>query len=66
MYTGVALWCGFTPMALGSWLGELLSLGMILVILWRLIDEESHLRAHLNGYSEYCGFVRWRLIPYLF
>jgi protein-S-isoprenylcysteine O-methyltransferase Ste14 len=66
MYTGCLLWGWFTPLALGSWVGEGVALCMVFILVWRLLDEESHLKAQLNGYKEYCGFVQWRLIPYMF
>jgi protein-S-isoprenylcysteine O-methyltransferase Ste14 len=66
MYSGVMMWTTFSPLALGSWYGLLPSLGMVLVIVWRMFDEEAHLKLALNGYAEYCGQVRWRLLPYIF
>jgi len=32
----------------------------------RSIGEENMLRQELDGYNEYMGHVRWRLIPYIF
>lgn len=31
----------------------------------RLLAEERFLRASLPGYAEYCGRVRYRLVPYV-
>jgi protein-S-isoprenylcysteine O-methyltransferase Ste14 len=39
---------------------------MVAVLVWRLLDEEKYLKLHLNGYAEYCGQVRWHLIPFIF
>lgn len=54
-----------TPLALGSWWGLLLFIPFTLVIIWRLLDEEKFLSKNLQGYSEYCQKVRYRLIPFL-
>ncbi len=54
-----------TPLALGSWWGLLIFIPLTLVILWRLLDEEKFLSKNLQGYTEYCQKVRYRLIPFL-
>jgi protein-S-isoprenylcysteine O-methyltransferase Ste14 len=66
MYTGYVLYFGFTPIALGSWWGIAPAFCFLLVIVWRLFDEENYLRKNLEGYPAYCAKVRWHLIPYLF
>jgi protein-S-isoprenylcysteine O-methyltransferase Ste14 len=66
MYAGGLLLFLGTPLALGSYWG-LLAFGATLpALVWRLMDEERFLAEHLAGYVEYCGRVRWRLIPGIF
>lgn len=54
-----------TPLALGSWWSLLTFIPLTLVIIWRLLDEEKFLSKNLQGYTEYCQRVRYRLIPFL-
>lgn len=66
MYAGaLPLFLG-TPLALGSWWGLLAFVFALPVLVWRLLDEERFLAAHLAGYREYCARVRWRLLPGIF
>jgi protein-S-isoprenylcysteine O-methyltransferase Ste14 len=63
MYFGAFLMLVFTPLALGSWwaLPGFLLVGVLIVL--RLLHEESVLSRELPGYSEYCQQTRYRLIP---
>jgi protein-S-isoprenylcysteine O-methyltransferase Ste14 len=63
MYFGAVLMLLFTPLALGSWwaLPGFLLVGVLIVL--RLLHEESVLSRELPGYSEYCERTRHRLIP---
>src|SRR6266403_1332560 len=63
MYFGAVLMLLFTPLALGSsWaLPGFLLVGVLIVL--RLLHEESVLSRELPGYSEYCERTRYRLIP---
>jgi len=63
MYFGAFLMLLFTPLALGSWwaLPGFLLVGVLIVL--RLLHEESVLSRELPGYSEYCERTRYRLIP---
>ena len=63
MYAGALIMLFGTPLALGSWWGLLLFTPMIIVIVWRLRDEEEFLLRNLPGYSEYREKVRYRLLP---
>jgi len=65
MYAGAFLLLIFTPIALGSWIGVLFALPVILVIVLRLLDEEKFLGSNLPGYEAYRQRVRYRLIPYV-
>jgi protein-S-isoprenylcysteine O-methyltransferase Ste14 len=63
MYSGALLYMLGTPLALGSYGGLLGFVLMLLVIVWRLQDEERMLARELPGYAEYRQRVRWRLVP---
>ena len=63
MYSGALLYMLGTPLALGSYWGLLGFVLMLLVIVWRLQDEEEMLARELPGYAEYRTRVRWRLLP---
>jgi protein-S-isoprenylcysteine O-methyltransferase Ste14 len=65
MYAGALFILVFSPLALGSWVGVLFSLPLILTIAVRLLAEEEFLRATLSGYEEYRQKVRYRLIPFI-
>jgi len=52
-----------TPPALGSWFGLIPAAIVVAAIVWRLIDEETHLVRDLAGYEDYRRKVRFRLIP---
>lgn len=66
MYTGVLILLLFTPPALGSFAG-LAAVGiLILVIVYRTLDEEKELKQNLPGYHDYCRKVHYRLIPFVF
>ena len=51
------------PPALGSWWGLGPFLAIMPALIWRLLDEERYLVAHLDGYASYRERVRYRLIP---
>ncbi len=63
MYSGALLYMLGTPLALASYWGLLGFVLMLLVIVWRLQDEERMLSGELPGYADYRARVRWRLIP---
>ena len=65
MYAGALVMLLGTPLALGSWWGELLVVLMALVIARRAIEEEKVLSRNLAGYAEYCHQVRYRLLPFV-
>ena len=66
MYTGTLVWFFFTPLALGSWWGVPATLPMLLILVFRIFDEERYLHEHLPGYVDYCRKVRCRLLPFVF
>lgn len=53
------------PLILGSWYSFALFTLYIPIIILRIKDEERLLISELNGYTEYCQRVRYRLIPYI-
>lgn len=63
MYAGALLAMPFTPVALGSFVGLVLTVPLVGAIVWRLLAEEKFLGSHLLGYAEYCKNTRYRLIP---
>jgi protein-S-isoprenylcysteine O-methyltransferase Ste14 len=65
MYAGAIVMLLGVPLALGSWWGLCGVCLMIIVIAWRLLDEEKFLARNLSGYSEYQNNVKYRLAPYI-
>ena len=65
MYFGWLVTFSGVPLALGSWWGLFTILPVALVIVWRLLDEETFLAGNLSGYSEYQNQVRYRLVPFI-
>lgn len=66
MYTATILMYLAMPLVLGSLVAFGIMLLYIPIIIRRINDEEQLLNAQLNGYTEYCSQVRWRLIPYIY
>jgi protein-S-isoprenylcysteine O-methyltransferase Ste14 len=65
MYSGGLLLFLGIPFALGIWWGLVPFAGILVLIIWRLKDEERYLAVHLPGYREYCVKVTHRLIPFI-
>ena len=53
------------PITLGSLIGEAVMLLYIPLLISRILNEEIFLKDNLEGYEEYMGKVRYRLIPYI-
>jgi protein-S-isoprenylcysteine O-methyltransferase Ste14 len=66
MYAGALVMLLGTPLALGSGWGLAMFILMALVIVLRLLDEETFLSKHLPGYESYRQKVRYRLVPFVF
>ncbi len=66
MYLGALFLIVGTPPALGSWWGLSLIPLFILVLYFRIANEEKVLLRDLQVYAEYCAIVRWHLIPGIF
>lgn len=65
MYVGNVIMMIGIPLALGSYWGLLFVIPGILVLAFRIRDEESMLIQELAGYHEYADRVRYRLVPYV-
>ncbi|WP_217606572.1 isoprenylcysteine carboxylmethyltransferase family protein [Chitinophaga sp. GbtcB8] len=65
MYSGAVILFMCTPLALGSYWALIASFLLCLVMVVRILDEERFLSAHLNGYQEYKGKTRYRLLPWV-
>ncbi|MGO9692751.1 MAG: methyltransferase family protein [Mycobacterium sp.] len=52
-----------TPLALGSYWGLLFVIPCVVVLVFRILDEEKLLTQELGGYREYTHRVRYRLVP---
>jgi protein-S-isoprenylcysteine O-methyltransferase Ste14 len=65
MYSGALLLIICMPLALGSFWSVLMSILVVPILVWRLVDEERVLRRDLAGYARYCRKVRYRLIPFV-
>jgi protein-S-isoprenylcysteine O-methyltransferase Ste14 len=61
---GILVWF-WTPLALGSFIALLAVVLIMLVFVWRLLNEEKILRKELPGYVEYCQRTPYRLIPFI-
>jgi protein-S-isoprenylcysteine O-methyltransferase Ste14 len=65
MYIGAfVMLVGVSP-SLGSWWGSLAVIPIVLVIIWRLLNEEKFLAKNLPGYTGYRDKVKYRLIPFI-
>jgi protein-S-isoprenylcysteine O-methyltransferase Ste14 len=63
MYTGNVIMLVGIPIALGSYWGLAFVAPGLIVLAWRIRDEEKLLRQELTGYREYTQTVRYRLVP---
>jgi protein-S-isoprenylcysteine O-methyltransferase Ste14 len=63
MYTGNVILMVGIPLALGSYWGLVFVVTGLIVLTWRIRDEEKLLREELDGYHEYTQKVRSRLVP---
>lgn len=65
MYSGMTVLYIMTPIALGSFWGVIPAILLPFILVFRIKNEEILLREELDGYTEYCNKVRFRLIPFL-
>ena len=66
MYMATILMYLSIPLILGSILSLAIFLLYLPIIARRINDEEQLLKSELQGYTEYCQKVRWRLIPFIY
>jgi protein-S-isoprenylcysteine O-methyltransferase Ste14 len=65
MYVGNVILMLGVPLALASYWGLLFVIPGVVVLMFRILDEEKLLNQELAGYSEYTRRVRYRLMPYV-
>jgi protein-S-isoprenylcysteine O-methyltransferase Ste14 len=65
MYTGNVIMMIGIPLALGSYWGLVFVVPGLIVLAWRIHDEEQLLQKELTGYREYTQEVRYRLVPHM-
>ncbi|OBK19255.1 methyltransferase family protein [Mycobacterium asiaticum] len=65
MYFGNMILMLGIPLALGSYWGLVLFVPSLLVLVFRIRDEERALVEGLNGYRDYTQRVRYRLVPHV-
>jgi protein-S-isoprenylcysteine O-methyltransferase Ste14 len=65
MYAGALVMFVGMPLALGSWWGLVVAAGIVPILAWRLLREETFLCEHLPGYPDYRRRTRFRLAPML-
>jgi protein-S-isoprenylcysteine O-methyltransferase Ste14 len=65
MYVGTLIMMIGTALALDSYWGLVAIVPGLLVLGFRIVDEENMLREELVGYTEYTLKVHYRLVPYV-
>jgi len=63
MYSSQLVMLPALMVALGSWWSAALTLSIVVPLVMRIRNEEEVLRRDLAGYGDYCGKVRYRLLP---
>jgi protein-S-isoprenylcysteine O-methyltransferase Ste14 len=63
LYAAAFFFCGGMPLALGSYWALIPSAIAVLVLVVRTALEDRMLQNELDGYQEYAGRVRYRLVP---
>jgi protein-S-isoprenylcysteine O-methyltransferase Ste14 len=64
MYFGALILLLGIPIALGSWWGELTLIPVTVILILRLLNEETFLAKNLSGYAEYRQKTKYRLVPF--
>ncbi len=65
MYVGTVIMMIGLPLALGSYWGLFFLIPGLVVLVFRILDEEKLLTQELAGYRDYAQRVRYRLVPYV-
>ncbi len=63
MYLGESLMFIFSPLALGSYWAMIPALGVVVLLVARIRNEERVMMRDLKGYAEYMQKTMYRLIP---
>lgn len=63
MYLAILIIMGFTPLCLGSYFGTIMIVPLLLLLVFRILNEEKMLLENLPGYREYFEKTKYRLIP---
>lgn len=63
MYVGALLFFPSTALMLGSWWGLAGAIPLVALLVVRTAKEDRELQRGLEGYAEYAGRVRFRLVP---
>ncbi|SDB50065.1 Protein-S-isoprenylcysteine O-methyltransferase Ste14 [Pseudobutyrivibrio sp. YE44] len=66
MYMATLLLFGAMPWVLGSPISFIIMLIYIPIITKRIKNEEQVLKEGLQGYSDYCEKIRYRIIPFIY
>jgi protein-S-isoprenylcysteine O-methyltransferase Ste14 len=61
---GILMFLG-TPLLPGSFCGIIAALALTILLMARIMGEEALLSRKLEGYRDYCGSVRFRLVPFI-
>lgn len=65
MYLGASLMFIGAPLLLGSAYGLLVGIGLVLLLVVRIVNEEKLLARDLKGYDDYRQKVGYRLVPFV-
>ena len=65
MYATAGIFLAGTALLLGSWVGLIMALILVIGIAFRAVQEERTLRTELPGYEAYMAQVRYRLVPFV-
>lgn len=63
LYLAALMTIGFTPLCLGSYWGMIMMVPLLLVLIFRILNEEKVLSETLPGYKEYLEKTKYRLVP---
>jgi protein-S-isoprenylcysteine O-methyltransferase Ste14 len=65
MYIGAIIMMVGIPLALGSFWALVVLIPALMVLAFRILDEEKVLGQQLTGYRQYAQQVRYRLVPHV-
>jgi len=65
MYLSAIMIMLFSPLVLGSFYALIPMIFYVIIIIFRIINEEEVLKKGLEGYTEYLEKIKYRLIPFI-